>query len=326
MRIGLAVGEMAGRAVEPDEFVEQVRRVESEGFATAHFANVFGFDALTAAALAGRDTERIEIMTSVVPTFSRHPLYMAQQALSTNVACRGRFALGIGLSHPVVIETMLGLSFEKPYTHMREYVEVLEPLLRQEAVAWDGSEFRVHGQLAVAGATRPSLLLAALAPRMLRLCGTRTDGTITWMTGPRTLREFTVPRLRDAAAAAGRPSPRVVAGLPIAVCDDPEQGRARAQRSFSLYATMPSYRAMLDREGVDGPGDIVIVGDEDAVGEQLDRLAEAGVTDFLAAMFPVGEDGRASIARTREFLVRRLADVRSDVAGPGLPRTMRRRP
>ncbi len=297
---------MAGKPATLDELVDQVRAAERDGFATAHIANIFGFDALTGAAVAGRESESIELMTSVVPSFSRHPVYMAQQALSTNAACRGRFALGIGLSHPIVIEQILGLSFAKPFTHMKEYVEIVEPLLRQEAVAFDGEMFRSNAQLSVAGATRPSFLLGALAPRMLELCGSRTDGTITWMTGPKTLGEFTVPRINRAAAAAGRPAPRVVAGLPIAVCDDAAEGRAKASRAFSVYRTLPSYRAMLDREGADDAADIVVVGDEESVDRQLDHLAEIGVTDFLAPIFPVGEDRSASIARTRAFLVDRI--------------------
>jgi F420-dependent oxidoreductase-like protein len=296
---------MAGRPATVGQFVEQVQQAERDGFATAHVANIFGFDALTAAAVAGRETEKIELMTSVVPTFSRHPVYMAQQALSTNAACGGRFALGIGLSHIVVIEQVLGLSFAKPFTHMREYVAVLEPLLRQEPVSFEGEQYRVNAQLSVAGATRPSLLLAALAPRMLKLCGSQTDGTITWMTGPKTLRDFTIPRINEAAAAGGRPAPRVVAGLPIAVCDDPAAGRERARRAFAIYNTLPSYRAMLEREGAAEAADIVIVGDEDSVGEQLDQLAEIGVTDFIAPIFPVGSDREKSIARTRELLIKR---------------------
>ncbi len=308
MRIGLAVGEMAGRAATVDDLVAQVQLAERDGFATAHIANIFGFDALTGAALAGRETTTIELMTSVVPTFSRHPLYMAQQALSTNAACGGRFSLGIGLSHIVVIESVLGLSFEKPFTHMSEYVEVLAPLLRQEAVSFEGEQYRVNAEVTVVGATKPQLILAALAPRMLRLCGSKADGTITWMTGPKTLRHFTIPRINEAAMAAGRPTPRVIAGLPIAVCDDPAAARERAARAFSLYPSMPSYRAMLDREGAGGPEDIVIVGDEASVSDQLDHLEEIGVTDFLAPIFPVGSDRDASIERTRNLLVERVSN------------------
>jgi F420-dependent oxidoreductase-like protein len=229
---------------------------------------------------------------------------MAQQALSAQAATGGRFTLGIGLSHQVVIEGMLGLSFARPFTHMREYLGVLAPLVRNGSVAFQGREFRVTANVAVAGARPCPILVAALAPKMLGLAGAEADGTITWMTGPTTVREHTVPRLAEAAVRAGRPAPRVVVGLPIAVTDDVAAARARAARSFQVYGTLPSYRAMLDRERAEGPADIVLVGPEDRVGEQLERLVTAGMTDFLAAPFAVGPDASASLARTRALLCR----------------------
>src|SRR5262249_41791567 len=150
-------------------------------------------------------------------TYPRHPVALAQAALSAQAAARGRFTLGVGLSHQVVIESMLGLSFAKPYSHMREYLAVLCPLIRTGSVQFAGGEFRVGANGAVPGATPCPILVAALAPRMLALAGREADGTITWMTGPRTVREHTVPRICEAAARAGRPAPRVVVGLPVAV-------------------------------------------------------------------------------------------------------------
>lgn len=305
MRIGIGVGEIANQPATVDDLVEQVRAAERDGFRSAWLAHIFGMDAMTACAIAGRESKSIELGTAVVPTYPRHPVAMAQQALSTNAACRGRFSLGIGLSHQVVIESMLGLSWAKPYSHMKEYVAILDALFAEGQVNHQGDEYRVQAQLKVGGATRPPLLIAALAPKMLALAGSRADGTITWMTGRKTLAEHTVPRISEAAAKAGRPAPRVVCGLPIAVCDDLRAARERAAQAFQVYGFLPSYRAMLDREGVEGPADVAVIGDESAVGEQLERLAEAGVTDFLAAIFPVGGDPKASLARTRDFLVRR---------------------
>ncbi len=305
MKIGIGIGEIGGQPATVESLVEQAVQAEADGFASGWFANIFGFDAILGCALAGRATSRIELGTAVVPTYPRHPTAMAQQALSAAAACGGRFSLGIGLSHQVVIEGMLGMSYAKPYSHMKEYVEVLDPLLRGEAVAHQGSEYRVMAQISVAGAEPPPLLVAALAPKMLALAGSRTAGTITWMTAVKTIRDHTVPRLSEAAAAEGRPAPRVVCGLPIAVCNDPARARAAAGKMFEIYGTLPSYRAMLDREGADGPGDVAIVGDESDVGEQLEALAAAGVTDFLAAPFPADDDAAASVARTREFLIER---------------------
>jgi F420-dependent oxidoreductase-like protein len=306
MRIGIGIGEISGAPATLDNLIAQAQRAEGEGFASGWFANIFGFDAIMASALCGRETSRIELGTAVVPTYPRHPTAMAQQALSAQAACGGRFALGIGLSHQLVIEGMLGLSFAKPYSHMREYLAVLAPLMRSGSVSYQGEEFRVNANLAVPGATPCQILVAALAPKMLALAGREADGTITWMTGPRTLREHTVPRINEAAAKAGRPQPRVIAGLPVALTSDVAAARSAAARIFQIYGALPSYRAMLDREGAEGPADVAIVGDESAISEQIEILREVGVTDYLAIPFPVGSDGAASVERTRELLVKLL--------------------
>jgi len=304
MKIAIGIGDIAGRPLPIDELIAQTRRAEQDGFASAWFANAFGIDALTAVALIGRETARIALGTAVVPTFLRHPVAMAQHALTVQAATRGRVSLGIGLSHQVVIESMLGLSFAKPFTHMKEYLAVLTALTRNGAVSYQGSEFRVNANVAVPGAVPCPILLAALAPKMLALAGAEADGTITWMAGRKTVREYTVPRIREAAAKAGRPAPRVVVGLPIAVTDDVGAARERAARVFQIYGSLPSYRAMLDREGAEGPAAVAIVGDEDAVGEQLEQLAAAGCTEFLAVPFPVGGDRTASLERTRALLLK----------------------
>jgi F420-dependent oxidoreductase-like protein len=186
---------------------------------------------------------------------------------------------------------------------MREYLAVLAPLIREGNVSHAGAEYRVTVQMAVPGARPCPILVAALAPRMLALTGRVADGTITWMTGIRTVREHTVPGVREAAAKAGRPSPRVVVGLPIAVTREVTAARESAAKQFQIYGALPSYRAMLDREGVEGPSDVALVGDEGAVGEALRKLAEAGATDFLAIPFRVRGDADA-VERTRALLVR----------------------
>lgn len=306
MRIGIGIGEIAGQAVDLDALVAQVQRAEKDGFHSAWLANIFGFDAILVSAICGRESKTIEIGTAVVPTYPRHPTAMAQQALSAQAAARGRFTLGIGLSHQIVIETMLGLSWAKPYSHMKEYLEVLVPLMRTGAVQHFGSEFRVAANLTIPTPKPCPILIAALAPKMLALAGGVADGTITWMTGPKTLGDHTIPRLQEAAAAAGRPKSRVVVGLPIAVTTEIAAAREAAGRQFQIYGALPSYRAMLDREGAEGPADVAIVGDEDAVNAQLDRFAEVGVTDFLAAPFGVGSDPMGTVERTRALLIKRI--------------------
>src|SRR5215475_5367940 len=296
MRIGLMLGgsdgSLAGAAA-------QARRAQQAGFASFWLPNIFGIDAITAAALVGREVERIELGTAVVPTYPRHPAALAQQALTAAAACGGgRLVLGIGVSHKIVIEDMYGYDFGQPIRHMREYLAVLLPLLERHQASFTGTTVRANIGLTVPGEGRVPVMLAALGTQMLRLAGQQTDGTILWMTGPATVRDHVVPVITGAAAAAGRPAPRVVCTLPVCVTSDPDAERKRADRLFAIYGQLPSYRAMLDREGAAGPGDVAIVGDEDAVGAQISALAEAGVTDFVAGEYGNAEDA----ARTRAFV------------------------
>lgn len=298
MRIGIGLG-ISGGAPSLEELLKDAREAEAAGFASAWIANIFGFDALTVLALAGQATSRIELGTFIVPTYPRHPVALAQQALSVQVATGGRLALGIGLSHQVVIEGMFGLDYSKPIPHMREYLTVLNGLLSGERTTFTGEHYRVAAQLTVPGATKPPVLVAALGPDMLRLAGRLADGTAVWMGGLAYLRDFAVPAIRAAAAKAGRPAPRIVAGLPVCVTDDPAAARRVAGSSFAVYGQLPSYRATLDRGGAAGPEDVAIAGSEDEVEAQLRAFDAAGVTDFNAALFaPRGE----SVARTYALL------------------------
>ncbi len=298
MRIGIGIEVGANL----DETLENFRRAEADGFQSAWLSNIFGFDAITLSALGARVTESIEIGTFVVPTYPRHPVAIAQQALTTSAAAGpGRFTLGIGLSHKVVIEDMFGLDYSKPIRHMREYLSVLNPLLAGESASFRGEEYRVNARLDVPGATKPSLVVAALGPQMLKLAGRMADGTATWMGGPKYLAETAIPTIRTAAAEAGRPEPRIVSGFPVAVTNNVEAARESAAHVFQVYGQLPSYRAVLDVEGAANPADIAIVGNEDEVVRQLRQLAEIGVTDLHASVFRVREDPGAA-HRTRKLL------------------------
>lgn len=309
MQIGMGIGEIAlgqaeGMQLGLPALTAEARRAEQEGFASVWLANINAFDALTVLTVIGLNTERIALGTAVVPTFPRHPFAMAQQAMSVQAATGNRLSLGIGLSHKIVIENMLGLSWAKPYSHMREYLAVLTALIRKGKVEHRGAEYSVSTMLRATGAQPCPVLIAALAPKMLALAGQVADGTVTWMAGPKTIRDHVAPAIRGAAEEAGRPSPRIVVSLPIAVEDDVTAARAAAAKRYAVYGTLPSYRAMLDREGAPGPGDVAIAGDEAAVLAQLETLAAAGATEFVAAPFPVGGDRQASLDRTRATLIR----------------------
>ncbi len=268
------------------DVVAQVARFAELGLASAWASQIFGYDALTLLAVAGAAVPGIELGTAVVPVYSRHPQAMAQQALTVQAATGGRLALGIGMSHQVVVEGMWGLSYDHPARYLREYLSALLPMLAGETVQSAGEVVtaRTLGPLEVHGATAPSVLVAALGPVLLGVAGRSTDGTVTWMTGRRTIAEHVVPTIAGAAAAAGRPAPRVVAALPVTVSATRAAARDRIDRAFAVYPSLPSYKAMLDREGATRPSDIALVGSEEEVASAVAALAEAGVTDFVAAV------------------------------------------
>jgi F420-dependent oxidoreductase-like protein len=279
--------------------VDYAKGAEERGFDSVWLANVFGIDAVAACSIAGWETSRIEFGTAVTPTYPRHPTALAQQAVTTSVACDGRFTLGIGLSHKLVIEDMLGMSYDKPAAHMKEYLQVIAPLLKGQAVDFAGEQYKVKLALDVPGSTEVPLIVAALGPAMLKLAGTYADGTTTWMTGPITIENHIIPAISQAASDAGRGAPRIVCGLPIVVTNDVDAGREKIAKDLAVYGMLPSYRAMLDREGVAGPAELSIVGDESVVRAEIQRLRDAGVTDFNAAIVPVGE---GSVETTLDLL------------------------
>jgi F420-dependent oxidoreductase-like protein len=292
-------GTATKKAYTIDQYIDEVTAAEALGFDQAWMAQVFSTDAISMMTILGRETTTIGLGTAVTPSFPRHPTSLAIQALTANAASEGRFDLGLGLSHKIVIEDMYGIPYESPAAHMREYLEVLMPLVHGEACAFEGEHYRVHAQVNIPDAPPVTVILAALGPRMLELAGRLADGTTTWMTGPRTLETHTVPRITKAAEDAGRSSPRIVASFPIVLTGDAGTAREFMAKRMAVYRQIPSYRRMLDLEGIESPGDIAMVGDEVALRDQLQRLKAIGVTDFNAFCFPV-DDG--AVGRTMAFL------------------------
>ncbi len=298
MRIGINGG---GATI--DRIIDQAVEAEADGFTTLWYASAVFGDPLAAMAAAGRATKSIELGTSVLQTYTSHPVLQANRAAST-AATMGRpgFTLGVGPSHAPVIEGMLGLSYEGVGAHTEEYTKVLSTLLRGEGVSHQGEHFTVNIPQ-VAPLPQPvSVMLSALAPRLLRVAGEMTDGTILWMANARSIETHVAPKINAAAKNADRPAPRVVAGLPVAVHDDIDEARGAAAKQFAGYGVLPNYRRILDIGGADGPADAAIVGDETAVTEQIQSLFDAGATDVWAAPFPVGDDRSESRRRTRALL------------------------
>ncbi|MCU1496465.1 MAG: F420-dependent oxidoreductase, family [Acidimicrobiales bacterium] len=298
MRIGIFVDGLT-----LDELLTVAKTVEAEGFDSLWLPQIFGLDALSALTLVGHTVPRIELGTAVVPTYPRHPAALAGQALTASAASGGRFTLGIGLSHRLVIEGMFGYSYAKPVRHMGEYLEALLPLLAGEPVDFEGETLTAKVGLSVPGAQPVPVLIAALGPQMLQLAAERAAGTVTWMTGPQTLADHTVPTLTRAAEAAGTGDLRVVSALPVAVTDDEAGLRAKAAKIFQVYGFLPSYRAMLDREGAAGPEDVALIGDAAKVRAGIKRMRDAGVTDFVAVEFNTEpEVATATRELLREFV------------------------
>lgn len=278
MRIGLFT--IAGMAP-LDDIVTQVRQARDAGLDSAFFGHAGSWDALLTAAVAGREVPGIEVGTAIVPTYPRHPLALASQALTAQAMTGGRFTLGIGPSHPQVIEGAHGISYERPARHVREYLSALRPLLRGEDVDYHGETLTAVGKLDAPGATPPPVLVSALGPAMLRIAGELADGTVTTWVGADAIADHIVPSITKAAEAAGRPAPRVLAGVIVAVTTDPDAVRSDLADQLGAASDFPAYRAVLDRQGLSGVHETVIAGDETTVARQLRRFADAGVTDLL---------------------------------------------
>ena len=261
----------------------------------------FDVDLLTVLAAALREVPDIEVASGVVPIQNQHPTLLAQRALTLNIIGDGRFTLGIGVTHRAVTEGMWGISWDRSVKRLSEYLDGLLPLLAGEPADAPGELVTTRGALQIPNAPAPQVYVAALGPQMLRVAGRRTAGTITWMTGPKTLREHVGPTLRDAAAEAGRAdgSVAVAAALPISVTDDVSKIRSLAAEQFAMYGHLPSYRAMLDREGFSGPEDAALIGDESTISHQLDELRDAGVDEFVGIPFDPSPEGAQ---RTRACL------------------------
>ncbi|MEM7095404.1 MAG: TIGR03564 family F420-dependent LLM class oxidoreductase [Actinomycetota bacterium] len=282
-----------------EDLIEEVATAAGQGFASFWVPQIFGFDALTALAIVGREVPEIKLGTSVIPTYPRHPMMLAQQALTVSqIIGAGRLQLGIGLSHQPVVEGMWGIPFEKPVRHMREYLSLLGPLLHKQIVSEAYETLTSRGQIDIPDAEPPSMLVAALGKQMLNVTGRLGDGTITWMTGEKTIAGLTAPTINAAAEAAGRPAPQVCVGMPICVTAEVDAARERAAREYEIYGQLPSYRAMLDNEGLDGPADLALIGSPDQISERIGAFEAGGATTFAASAFGNADEQAA----TREYL------------------------
>jgi len=310
MRIGVMVGPERGRyGTKVDRLRADARWAEDAGLASAWIPQIPDeFDALTAAAIVGAETTRIEVGTAIVPVQPRHPIALAQQALSVQAVCNGRLRLGLGVAHHWIIDEMMGMPYDRPASTMRAYLDVLDAAFAGPGpVDVENHLFRIHNPLDITDLTSTPVLLAALGPVMLKLAGERADGTILWMADERTIGEHVAPTITKAAAGAGRASPRIVAGVPLCLCGDDEVDTAvaRANRILAEAEISPNYQRLLEHGDAEQVGDLLAAGSESSIEKRLHAFADAGATDISVRVLPIGDNRDelvASYKRTREYL------------------------
>lgn len=311
------IGPERGRYAEKvAKLVSDAEAAEAAGFTSIWVPQIPNdFDALTAIVLMGRATARIELGTAVMPIQTRHPVAMAQQALATQAVCEGRFTLGLGPSHHWIVEDMLGLPYERPARLVRDYLEVLNAAFAGPGpVDVENDSYRIHNPLDVTDIVPTPVLVAALAPVMLRVAGEHASGTILWMADERAIGDHIAPRITKAAEEAGRPPPRIVAGVPVALCrsDQVDAARGWANQVLGHAEYSPNYERLLERGDATDVGDLLAAGDESAVEGRLRRFRDAGATDLSFRILPWGPDRSARIEsrrRTEAFLATLAAEL-----------------
>ena len=284
-----------------DDLKKQVQVANNLGYSTFWTPQIFNLDALTALAVIAESVEGIRLGTSVIPTYPRHPMMLAQQALTVNQVSNGRLDLGIGLSHKPVVEGMWGISFDAPVGHMSDYLQILMALLHDGTISYGGKHLTSRGGIDVP-ADAPPVLVAALGPQMLKLVGRVADGTVTWMTGPETIRNHISPVINAAAEEAGRPVPQVIAAVPVCITSDPDMAEEYAKRDFGFYGDLPSYRAMLEREGLANSWDIALSGSFEEVAEGLQKYSDSGGTQVVAAVYGPDEAREQTVSELAKLM------------------------
>ena len=318
MRVGVMIGpERRDTARKPEGMIRDIEWAEAAGMDTAWIPQIpSDFDALITVALLATRTSRIELGTAVVPLQAQHPISLARQALSAHAIANGRLALGVGPSHHWIVHDMLGIPYERPAAYTRDYLDVLNAALKgPDRVDVDNDSFSVHNPFDLAPVAPLPVLVSALGPVMLRIAGERADGTVLWMADERAIGEHIAPRITKAADNAGRPAPRIIAGIPVCLCATAEvdTARERANRILGEAEFSPNYQRLLDRGDAKDVGDICAAGDENAIADRFRRFAEAGVTDLSVRLLPIGNDRDELIAskqRTREVIAELAAQVR----------------
>ncbi len=286
-----------------DKIISTLNNYSELGIDNYWVSQIFGYDSLTLISILSQNLKNADFGTAVIPIQPKHPFALGLQALTVSAAMTKELTLGIGLSHKMVIENIYGLSFENPADQMEEYLTILNGLIKGEGSVFQGNHYKVSfpGPLDIRTNNIPKVIVAALGTKMLQIAGKLADGTATWMTGEATLKDHIVPTITRAAEDARRQVPQVIAGLPVCITDNPENAKETAANVYSIYGSLPSYRAMLDKEKAGGPQDVAIIGTKNEVCDRLTALESIGVTKFIAGLFGSKDEIETTVAALGEL-------------------------
>lgn len=302
MTVGVALN-----ATDSDNQIDATVRLAEEaaaaGLRSAWFGQTFGADSPQLAAVVGREVPALQVGTSAIPVFGRHPLTVSSQALTAQAATHGRYHLGLALGTKLLTEGGYGLPFERPVARLREFLTVLRQLTETGAADFEGELLTAHtpvpARVPGADAGVP-LLVAAMGPQALRVSGELADGILPYLAGPRALAEHIVPAVTAAAEAAGRPAPRIVALVHGVVTDNVDAVRETATEALAFYEQIPSYARAIELSGGERAVDVAVIGDERAVAAEVRRYRDAGATEVVFSGTEIAGD--ADRRRTWELL------------------------
>ena len=307
-RLGVAIaGPDAGT------ILERIRKAEGLGISAAWLTTGgAGVDGLTILAVAAAQTERILLGTSIIPTYPRHPVAVAQQVQVIAQLAPGRFRLGVGPSHRPTIDGVFGLDFSSPLGNLREYLRVIKPLLQKGSVDFEGQQYRARATLA--SPVDVPVMASALRSGSFELCGAESDGAISWVCPPQYLRDVALPAIAAGAKGSGRDTPPLIAHVPVCVHENRDEVRQAVQTQAAIYPRLPFYQRMFAAAGFPEASEgtwsdamiagVVASGDESSVEGKIRGLFELGATEVLASLILAGPDQEASLDRALRLLAK----------------------
>ncbi|GCE45255.1 putative F420-dependent oxidoreductase [Thermosporothrix hazakensis] len=302
-RIGLSV-----QPQEPAKLVETLVEIEKVGVSHIWIGGApWEPDILTVLTAAAMRTTRLKMGTAIIQAFARHPVFLALQASSFHALAPGRLQLGIGASSPLYAKRAYGIEMDAPFAYLREYMQVLRPLLHEGAVRHQGRFLTTDIELPT---TAPiPLLMAALGPKAFRLAGEIADGAISAMCPVPYLLHTALPALQEGATRAGRKCPRLVAHVPVVFTEDRETALQIGRQAMRIYTTRPNYRTMFVAAGfslaeIEAVSErlvesLLVYGDERRIRERLLELLHTEIDELTVGLIPVADAAQEALRLAR---------------------------